>query len=261
MNRVLHPAVLVLAASLASGVVHAQARGPAAEEIQQHGQDILSGREKRAAAAVQSRERAMEAARKEREESADPVLRASRLAELDTWFRRIPGRFRIYGHIQKPAGPEGSGVLSDKVTGVADCTGIGAGVGVQCILTATWRTLEPGVGSPGAPPPESEMLRTMSPGVLVLSLNLDPPGIRAQFVDAEGLAHIWVGKLAGSTARANRVNRILGGRPLRTLLVSADPDSEVVTFEIRSGSITLTISMHRDPEARAEKRIKTLREW
>ncbi len=261
MNRVPLPAVLLLAASLASGVAQAQARGPAAEEVLENGQDIPSGRERRAAAALQAREQAMEAARKEQEELRDPAVRAWRLAELDTWLRRIPGRFRIEGRIEAPAGPEGSGVLSGKVTGVADCTGIGDGVGVQCILSATWPTIEAGVWPPGAPPPPSEMIRTINPAVLVLGLNRDLLGIHAQMVNADGLSHNWVGQLKQTTASANRTNRSLPGRRIQSLQIIAEPDSEVLPIIMRAGALTLTLTMHRDPEARAKKPIKTLRSW
>ncbi len=246
--------ILAVAALLAGGVAHAQARGPAVEEIQENGQDILTRQERREAAALQVREQA----EKEQQALRDPAIRARKLAELDTWFRRIPGRFRIDGLIEAPAGDQFNKV-SDKVTGVADCTGIGEGVGVQCIFSATWRTIEPGVEKIGAPPPPSEMLRTFTPAVLVLGLNLDPPGIRAQMVNADSLSHTWVGKLAESAARVNRINRSLPLRHIQSLEIIAEPDSEVLTIVMRAGAITLTLTMYHDAEVHADKPLKPLR--
>lgn len=265
MNRALLLGMLLMVASLVSGVVHAQARGPSAEEILQNGQDILSGREVRQAAAQQAREQALQKAEEERQELLDPAVRARRLEELDTWFRRIPGRFRIEGQIeslQYVFEAQTYTRVGDKVTGVADCTGIGEGVGVQCILTATWRTIEinmPAFIPPAPPPPPSEMLRTFSPAVLVLGWNLDPPGIRAQMVNADSLSHTWAGQLKETTATANRLNRSLPARNIQQLQIIAEPDSEVLTVILHAGAITLTLTMYPDAEARVEKPIKTLK--
>jgi hypothetical protein len=147
------------------------------------------------------------------------------------------------------------------VTGVADCTAIGAGAGVQCILTATWPTIDLFIPPPRyvGPPPLTEGLRTLKPAVLVLGLNLDPPGIRAQMVDAESLSHTWVGPLAEGSAWASRVNRSLRGRHIHLLQVIAEPGSEIVTLVLRSYSVVITLTMHRDPGAREDQPIKTLR--
>jgi hypothetical protein len=247
---------LLAACLLDTGIAHAQARGPSAGEILAHGQDIVSVREQFQIAATQ----AVEAASQEQEALLDPAVRAARLADLDAWFRRIPGRFRIDGLISRPECREGACESSSgKITGVADCTGIGDGAGVQCVLSADWPTIESGMASVGGPLPPSEKLRTICPAVLVLGLNLDPPGVRAQMVDAESLSHTWVGKLTGNTLTARRVNGALAGHDIQPLQIIAEPDSEVVTIVLHGGSLTITFTMHRDPTARAEKPIKTLR--
>ena len=103
------------------------------------------------------------------------------------------------------------------------------------------------------------MLKTFSPAVLVIGLNLDPPGIRAVMVNAESLAHVWTGVLKEDTARARRLNRCLGGRCLQPLQIIAAPDSEAVTIVLGSGTVTLTLTMHRDPDAHADKPLKPMR--
>lgn len=277
MNRVpCVAAVLPVAVLLASGVVHAQARGPAAADILENGQKIVRNRELRVSPyldywdkperdAQQAWRNAREQFEKERAELADPAVRASKLADMDLLLQRIPGRFRIAGVIKKLEFALGGGVtmVSGEVTGVADCTGIGEGVGVQCILNATWPVIEiqvPEFSRRNAPPPPpTEMLRTIKPAALVLGLNLDPPGIRAQMVDAESLTHTWVGQQAGNTVWASRVNRALPGRLINQLQVSAEPDSEVVTIVLRTGLIVIVLTMHHDPAAQAEKPLKSLR--
>jgi hypothetical protein len=255
------PLALVLATLCIAPVVHAQARGPSAQDVLENGQDILTRREQQELAAEEVREQA------EKEEQAlrDPAVRAELFAELDAWFRRMPGRYRIEGRIEKPEFRAGaSTTVSGKVTGVADCSGIGEGVGVHCILNATWPIIETavtGFGGPGRkadPLPASDMLRTFNPAVLAMGLNLDPPGIRAQMVNADSLSHVWVGKLVGDDAKANRVNRALQSRYINPLEVIAAPDSDVVTIILRSGLLALTLTMLRDEGATAEVPIKPL---
>ncbi len=275
MKRVFFAAAVLLA----SGVAQPQARGPSAKEVLEHGQDIEDvwkpqpsfwiGYDKGEEAALQAWARDREQFEKELEAMSEPAVRTRKLAELDAWFRRIPGRFRIEGLIKELENRMGGWVVvSDKVTGVADCTGIGEGVGVQCIFSATWRTIEAFMPerNPTAAMPlsSSEKLRTINPAVLVLGLNMDPTGIRAQMIDAESLTYTWAGQLWENTVWASRVNSFYTGRhgwspEIVPLQIIAAPDSEVVTIVLRSGLTTITFTMYRDPEARAEEPIKTLR--
>lgn len=255
---------LVLAAC-APCLALAQARGPSVQEIQEFGQYIPSEHERRQEA-WEDRARVLQ----EQQAPLDEATRERMYAELDTWLRRLPGRFSIEGEIERvmvvsPAGP-GSEVRVPRtrdVTGIADCREIGEGVGLHCILNATWPSVDnrPAMLPTGRIPtlPPSEMLETMRPAVLVLGLDQEQPGIRAMMVNADSLSHTWVGPLRESTARANRVNRCLSQRCLQPLEIIAAPDSEDIAIILRSGGITITLAMVRDPDAHAEKKMKLMR--
>lgn len=202
------------------------------------------------------------------EEVFDDATHATKLAELQTWIRRIPGRFRIEGRVERP-GP--GGPVRGKVSGIADCAGVGEGAGVQCIFNAMW----PVIDSPDLPfaalmngpiprPSPSEALRTFRPAVLALGLDPALSEVRALLVTDDSIAHTWAGRLTANTLRANRLTGCRDIPPpepqdyrcFQPLELIAEPESENVTFVLRSGSITITLAMRRDPEARAEKRMK-----
>ncbi len=92
-------AALGCAAVHVSGELHAQARGPALNE---------------------------------RKESVETVVDpAAMRIEMETWLRRLVGKFRY----------EGSAHPSEDVVpiwGFMDCTGIGTGPGVQCVHNVMW---------------------------------------------------------------------------------------------------------------------------
>jgi hypothetical protein len=254
-------------ALLASEVAEPQARGPSATVVLEKGQEIPNSRQERLEALERSQQEAQALAEQEAEELKDPAIRARKFAELEAWLRRIPGRFRIEGLIEKPEfrlEAQASTVVDGKVTGVADCRAIGEGVGVHCILNATWPIIEsgaaplyiPGIGTP--PPPASEMLRTFSPAILLIGMSQDPPGIQAEMVNADSLSHAWAGKLVDDTATGKRLNRAMFLRSFHPLQIIAPADSDAVTIVLRSGTLTLTLAMHRDDEAQAEVPVKPL---
>ena len=243
---------MLAAASLAADVTHAQARGPSAADVLDHGQQIVSARKLREQAREEALQRAKEEEQAEQMALQDETIRAARIAALDAWLRRLVGHFRIEGRIAyEPSGP------SEKVTGVADCASVGESAGVQCIFNATWHNIEEEHAQVGLPPPPSEMLQTFNPAMLLIGLNKDPPSIRALMVNADSLAHIWVGKLDGNTVRAARLNRCMSGRCIRSLEIIAEPEGKTVTFVLHT-IVTLTLTMVRDPEARAKKPLKPL---
>jgi hypothetical protein len=253
-------------ALLACEVAEPQARGPAAKDVLENGQAIPNSRQERLEALERSQQEAQELAEKEAEELKDPAVRARKFAELEAWLRRIPGRFRIEGLIEKPEfrfEAQAYTVVDGKVTGVADCRAIGEGVGVHCILNATWPIIESGVapvaGHPPPPPPPSEMLRTFSPAMLLIGMSQDPPGIQAEMVNADSLSHVWAGKLVEDTATAKRLNRSMFSRSLHPLQIVAPPDSDEVTIVLRSGLVTLTLAMRRDDEAKADAPVKPIK--
>jgi hypothetical protein len=60
----------------------------------------------------------------------DDYSRVEKLEDLDAWFRRRVGRFRIEGFhlsLKYPSIPAG-------VTGMADCVSVGDGPGIECVV-------------------------------------------------------------------------------------------------------------------------------
>jgi len=130
--------LLACAALLASGEVAAQARGGAAK--------------KKEGVAV------------------DPVVgRIDALADMDTWLRRLAGRFRI--------------TVIGQPIGEADCVGIGTGSGVHCI----YRFARPGWED------------RWGVQVRMFGLDLDAPGINYLRLNGDSTAEGGVTKLRGDT--------------------------------------------------------------
>jgi hypothetical protein len=199
-------------------------------------------------------------------EKFDAATHATKLAELKTWIRRIPGRFRIEGRIERMGG---GGLVGAKVSGVADCDSVGQGAGVHCIFNATW----PIIDMPFRPanrmgpiqsPSPSEALRSFQPALLVLGLDPQVSEVRALMVTDDSLAHTWAGRLTANTLKANRLTGCRDipppdpqdNRCFQPLELIAEPGSEIVTIVTRSVGVTLKLVMRRDPEARPVKPMK-----
>jgi hypothetical protein len=249
--------LVAIAAVLVPVLSRAQAHGPTAQEVQANGQDIPGARERRQQIWAERAQLAVA----EQQASLDETTRTARLAELDTWLRRLPGRFRIDGRIDLLMQP--NAVRTRDFDGVADCKEIGDGVGLHCILNAKWPVIEdqPSMVAMGPTPKKtpSAQLDTMQPAVLVLGLDLGRPGIRAMMVNADSIAHTWSGPLRENTARADRLNRCLQSMCLQPLELIAEPDSRDIAIVLHSGRLTITLTMIRDADARAEKPIKGMK--
>jgi hypothetical protein len=199
------------------------------------------------------------------EEEFDDATRTIKLAELKTWIRRIPGRFRIEGRVEKigMGGPIGA-----RVSGVADCASVGEGFGVHCIFNATWPIIDTPVISfealmngPIPRPPPSEALRSYRPALMVLGLDPALAEVRAVLVTDDSIAHTWAGRLNANTLRASRLTGCREIQPpdhrcIQPLEIIAEPQSDIITIVLRSAGITIKLAMRRDPEARAKKPMK-----
>jgi len=151
MNRAITAAsaFLICATAFAAGEASAQARGP-------------SVMEKRSNAT----------------ESPD-FARARKLGELDTWLRRLVGRYVV--------------TRSGITQGRADCIIIGDGPGVHCV-------------NGGAEAAQSATLFSSGgPWMILFGLDPDAPGIRYLRVDGQSLAEGDLGKLSGDTVTFSRV--------------------------------------------------------
>jgi hypothetical protein len=222
----------------------------------------------------------------------EPTL--ANAGELAAWLRRVPGRFRIQGRIQMQQAVTAAGsmaaaaVLSGEINGLADCTGVGEGVGVQCILNATWPVIDLDVqrmDSAWRISP-SERMKTMQPAMLVLGLNLDMPGIRALLVNDESIASAFTGGVTDDTLSAHAIGLCGADNDdcVSELQITAQPDSKTVSITLikpviqgpgvaylpasglsrdgsrrtpPAGKLIVTLTMHSDPEARVLAPMKT----
>jgi hypothetical protein len=198
----------------------------------------------------------------------DEATRAIRLAELKTWIKRVPGRFRIEGHVEKMGR---GGLIKGKVSGVADCSSVGEGAGAQCIFNAAW----PVIDMPDLPfdslmsgairrPPPSEAIRSFRPALLALGLDPALSEVRAMMVTDDSIAHTWAGRLTANTVKANRLTGCRevqlpdppDFRCFQPLELVAEPESDIVTIVMRTAGVTLRLTLRRDPEARAKRPMK-----
>lgn len=188
--------------------------------------------------------------------------REARLPELNAWMRRMEGRFRLGGEVVTSSY---KGLITTGVSGVADCTAIGGGPGMHCILNATWPVIDPRPTPRGRiqEPFPSEAMRTFNPAVLVLGVDPKLLEVRAMLVTDDTVTHSWAGLLAGDTLAADRVDgcieqrdqRLADHRCITTLIISAAPDSEVEILLI--GPAGIRFRLQRDPDAEPEKPMKS----
>ena len=275
-----HPSLplAALSALLATAYAHAQARGPAASDILENGHEIVSGRELRREAWLERKQQAMEQEAQERAESLDPDARAQRISEVKAWLRRLPGRYRIEGRVvgQVPIENETLGgtqmpnfdarPVTGPIKGVADCSAIGEGAGVHCIINASWPTIEYESNNSGASyaPPSmdftpSERVDTMHPAMVVLGLDTDLPGIRLMLIAADSMAQSWTGRLEGATATTKHPGSCGNPGCYTHFEITAEP-GDVVSFVFHAGQlITVDLTMHRDPDANTDKPLKPLK--
>ncbi len=193
----------------------------------------------------------------------DEATRALRLKELDAWLRRLPGRYRIKGEVRL-------GSDSGSVDGIADCSGVGDGPGVNCIINAKWPFLPYRQSPMNIKPSATEYLNTMRPSVLVFGLSMYPPRVISQMVMGDSVVLDWSGRLEEDTLTQAADHRCTD-RCIGEFNVTA-AGNEMVTFEMLlfnpdyarfDRPVTLenhiTFRMDRDPEARAEKPLRALK--
>lgn len=252
------PGLLAAAFALHPGDASTQARGPSHSQTRDQGMHIAGRTERRELML----EEAMELAEAERIALLDPAERARRLAVLEDILRRLPGRFRIEGQIERPGqlGVQYKG----KVTGLADCSAVGDSVGLNCIINASWPVIDPILPGPidriSAEPP-SQQLNAMRPAVLVVGLNMDPPGLRGMIVTADTLASTWVGTLGQDGVNLARSSRCWADvRCYRTFEVRSPPEDDVMSFVFKAGAYTINFNLHPDPEASATRPMKPLKQ-
>jgi hypothetical protein len=177
-------------------------------------------------------------------------------AELRAFIARLPGRFRIEGFIEQ-------GYIEasrSKISGVADCAGIGTGLGVHCAITASWPVLDMNLARIGAQESPSEVLNTFRPAVLALGVESEGTRARVVLVTADSIANSWSGALDGNTLEAQRLDNCMDPRCFRSLTMDADPASGTITLSLPAPrGIVITLAMHPDAQARPGSKVRSLK--
>lgn len=218
------------AAVLISGEVHSQARGS------------LSS-------ASKNREKTVEAVDNE-------VARATALAELDTWLRRLTGRFRYDGVREELAGvwverdSAAPFYRRETVKGLGDCRAVGTGPGVHCVLNVTWG-------------PTS----TLAPAMIQYGIDPDNLGVRYLQVNNRGIAEEALGFLRGNRATFKTECVNVPAIPKCRLLIHIDaaegkPIQLRITpeFDYQLGGWTangtVVVSLHRVTETQEDEALE-----
>lgn len=102
------------------------------------------------------------------------AARAKKLAEMELWLRRLPGKFRIDGTYTNSGG-------SSPASGTANCFGVGDGPGVSCVVAATWKAPKQSLGkNPGF---DKALDSAFQPVVLLFGIDPDTLEIRVTLYD------------------------------------------------------------------------------
>jgi hypothetical protein len=146
--------------------------------------------------------------------------------DMDTWLRRLPGRFRIQGVSSKDGSDEPD---LQSATGMEDCIGLGTGAGVQCVINVVWNEQfgDDGQYADGG-------ISSMAPAML--EYGLDPVASRIRYlqVDNQSLAEGAAGVLKGDTmtTRVRCANTPASQLCERVTRIYAPPDSKYVQVTI-----------------------------
>lgn len=224
-----------------------------------HGAMILLACAVLVAGKASAQGRAPSPSRKSADQSESSILarRAAKLTELERWLGRLKGRFHIVGQIDQAwAGQPGRTIRP--VRGVADCIGVGAGAGVQCLIDATWQpitwTIQPTLE---VQPAMSEYF-TLHPTVLLFGLDPDSVAIRLLQVDDHSIAIAGL----GSPKQDVLVMKTKCGRSAwpvceKVMRFTAKPGSDVVKLEIAIyGNAQWEILLHREPPEAVDRIIE-----
>jgi hypothetical protein len=108
-----------------------------------------------------------------------------------------------------------------------------------------------------------EQLDTMRPAVLALGLDRDPPQLRGMLVTADTLSNEWAGKLEGDKARFVQTEACTTLRCYAEMEITTASQGDDITLVLRqklTWKVTLTLTLHRDPDARLDKELEPMRE-
>jgi hypothetical protein len=211
--------------------------------------------------------------------AAHPVVASPRQAQVagaemapdsgvDTWLRRLVGRYRFEGVLQAvalgdcaglppgPPDPDHERVISltepycRSIKGSGDCVAVGDGPGVQCVLSVKWVDMYRIVFPSGTGADEEVGVFTIPGGVPYLDPAMALLGFNASdskpsylLVDHKGLSEGGPGSIKGNRGTfdmpcvnaptlMNEMNMKLVARCYRVLRIDAKPDAKVLHWSI-----------------------------
>jgi len=195
-----------------------------------------------AAANAQARGPSAVKATVELDEAEVAAARAAQLEQLDTWLRRLAGRFVFSGEITNDAestcdrgrrdferqhfngslGCGGGSKPAPTVTieGNGDCVGVSSGAGVHCVIQLDWIPPDP---------PYTPYIRAswFNPGIVLYGIDPNALGIRYLQVSDRSIAETALGVLEDDTVTF----KLQGRYSRRTVRIIAPPDAD--TMEMR----------------------------
>jgi hypothetical protein len=218
--------VLACAGLLVSSLADAQARGPSPW-------------------ARQRADRAVGVAKSAAEGSG-------RISDFGVWLERLVGRYEIDGNVDQAVGFSKVQVgvsihVNRKVSGAADCRGIGEGAGVHCVINVEWQPIS-WLDAPSMLAPSESF--TMRPAVLLFGIDAAASGIHVLQVDGRSIAISALGTLSGDTLQmeTNCGAYVPGARCERLVRITAKPASDLIQMEIAIfGSPLFTFNLRREP--------------
>lgn len=182
-----------------------------------------------------------------REEAEGAAARVAQLEQLDTWLRRLAGRFDFSGEIsgesestcdqagrefnRQHSGDSSLGCRGGsippppvKISGNADCVGISSGAGVHCVIQLDWQVPVPRYGYGYSPAYRASWF---NPGIILYGIDPNALGIRFLQVSQRSIAESALGVLEDNTVTF----KLPGRYSSRKVQVIAPPNTD--TLEMR----------------------------
>ena len=214
---------------------------------------------------------------KEHSEILSSEARAAKLAELETWLRRLTGKFSYSGQVKfhlgfgcsigrapcEIPGMDCSSLvcyLVSPATGVASCGVIGEGAGVHCMINVKWRQTKV-VMPPSLPMtmPIPDLVkiwpgRSLAPATVLYGIDPDKLEVRYLLIDGRSIAESATGVLQDDTVTF-KVACVDASFPLcsQKLQIRASPREPVQAhLEIRRSNVLMgeySLVMSREAES------------
>jgi hypothetical protein len=183
----------------------------------------------------------------ELDEAEVAAARVAQLEQLDTWLRRLAGRFDFSGEISGDSestcdrarrdfarlhsngslGCRGGSIPPPpvKISGNADCVGISSGAGVHCVIQLDWQVPVARYGYGYSPAYRASWF---NPGIILYGIDPNALGIRFLQVSQRSIAESALGVLEDNTVTF----KLPGPYSSRKVQITALPDSDNLEMRV-----------------------------